>query len=62
VVLVVVVVVIVVVVVVVVNNYISSKEWHVRGTGEMHVRFWWENLRDTENLEDLDIYGRIIIL
>jgi hypothetical protein len=35
--------------------------WHICGTGEVHTQFWWEDLREREHLEDLDIGGRIIL-
>jgi len=34
---------------------------HVWGTGEMHIGFWWEDLRESDNLEDLDVDGRRIL-
>jgi hypothetical protein len=34
---------------------------HLRGTGEVHTGFWWGNLRDGDHLEDLGVYGRIIL-
>ena len=30
-------------------------------TGEVHTGFWWGELRERDNLEDLDIDGRIIL-
>jgi len=33
--------------------------WHVWETGEMHTGFWWGNLRERDNLEDLGVDGRI---
>jgi len=35
--------------------------WHVWGRGEVHTGFWWGNLRDKNQLEDVDIDGRIIL-
>jgi hypothetical protein len=29
--------------------------------GEMHTGFWWENLRETDHLEDQGVDGRIIL-
>jgi hypothetical protein len=29
--------------------------------GEVHIGFWWENLRERENLEDVGIDGKIIL-
>jgi hypothetical protein len=34
---------------------------HVRGRGEVHTGFWWENLRERDNLENRGIDGRIIL-
>ena len=34
--------------------------WHVLETGEVHTGFWWDNLRERDRLEELDIDGRII--
>ena len=34
---------------------------HVWRRGEVHTRFWWGNLRERHNLEDLGIDGRIIL-
>lgn len=35
--------------------------WHVWGWIEMHVGFWWENLKEIRHLEDLEVSGRIIL-
>ena len=37
--------------------------WHVvcKGEKEIHVKFWWENLKERDHLEDVDTVGRIII-
>jgi hypothetical protein len=35
--------------------------WYVRKTGQMHTGFWWGNLRESDQLEDLGIVGRIIL-
>jgi hypothetical protein len=32
-----------------------------RGRREVHTGFWWRNLREGEHLEDLGLYGRIIL-
>jgi len=31
------------------------------GRGETRTRFWWENLREREQLKDQSVYGRIIL-
>jgi hypothetical protein len=31
------------------------------GRGEVHTGFWWENLRETDHLEDAGLDGRIIL-
>jgi hypothetical protein len=31
------------------------------GGGEVHVEFWWGNLRERDSLENLGIGGRIIL-
>jgi hypothetical protein len=30
---------------------------HVCGRGEVHIRFWWGNLREGGHLEDLGVDG-----
>jgi hypothetical protein len=35
--------------------------WPVWGRGEVHTGFWWETLRDLGHLEDVGVYGRIIL-
>ena len=35
--------------------------WQVWETGEMHTSFWWGDLRERGHLEDLGLYGRIIL-
>jgi len=34
---------------------------HVWETGEVHVGFWWTDLIDRDNLEDLGMDGMIIL-
>jgi len=31
------------------------------GTGEVHVRFWWGNLKERDHLKDLGVDGRITL-
>jgi hypothetical protein len=35
--------------------------WHAWKRREMHPKFWWENLKERDHLEDVDTDGRIII-
>ena len=35
--------------------------WHVLETGEVHTGFWWGDLRERGDLEDLGVDGRIIL-
>jgi hypothetical protein len=35
--------------------------WHVWKTGEDYKGFWWGDTRERDNLEDLDVDGRIIL-
>jgi predicted membrane GTPase involved in stress response len=35
--------------------------WNVGGRGEVHARFWWENLRKRDHFEDVCGCGRIIL-
>jgi len=34
--------------------------WHILETGEVHAGFWWDNLRERDHFEDLDVDGRLI--
>jgi len=34
--------------------------WYVLETGEVHIGFWWGDLRERSDLEDLGVDGRII--
>jgi len=34
--------------------------WHALEIGEVHTEFWWDNLRERDHLEDLDLDGRVI--
>jgi hypothetical protein len=31
------------------------------GRGEVHTGFWWGDLREGDHLEDIGLYGRIIL-
>jgi hypothetical protein len=35
--------------------------WHVRKTGEMLTGFWWGDMRERDHLEEIELYGRIIL-
>jgi hypothetical protein len=35
--------------------------WRVWGRRELHTGFWWENLVERDNFEELGIDGRIIL-
>jgi len=35
--------------------------WHAWRTVEMHTKFWWENLRTKDHLENISEDGRIIL-
>ena len=35
--------------------------WHVSGRGEVHIGFWWSNVRERDYLEDPGVGGRIIL-
>ena len=35
--------------------------WHVWRAGEVHTGFWWRDLREGDNLDDLRVYGRITL-
>jgi len=34
---------------------------HVWGRGEVHIGFWWGNLRERDHLEDPAVDGRTIL-
>ena len=34
--------------------------WHALEIGEVHTGFWWDNLREGDHLEDLDVDGSLI--
>jgi hypothetical protein len=34
--------------------------WHSWETGEVHMGFWWENLKERDHFEDLGVDGRIL--
>jgi hypothetical protein len=35
--------------------------WHIWETGELHTGFWWGDLRETDDLEDLGVDGRMTL-
>jgi hypothetical protein len=39
-------------------------EWlgdrHIRGKGKIYTGFWWENLKESRHLEDLNANGRSV--
>jgi hypothetical protein len=35
--------------------------WHLWVTGRVLTGFWWGNLRERDHLEDLGIFGEIIL-
>jgi len=35
--------------------------WHVWEKEEMRTGFWWGNLRERDHLEDLGVYGMVIL-
>jgi hypothetical protein len=35
--------------------------YHVWGTGEMYIGYWWDNLKERAHLGDQGIDGRIIL-
>ena len=35
--------------------------WHAWETGEAYAGFWWGDLRERDQLEDLSVDGRIIL-
>jgi hypothetical protein len=35
--------------------------WHVWGKEEVYIGFWWGDLTDRDNVEDLVLDGRIIL-
>jgi hypothetical protein len=43
---------------------IKGEGWcigHVQETGKVHTGFWFGDLRERDNLENLGIHGRIIL-
>jgi hypothetical protein len=35
--------------------------WHIWGRGELHTGFWWGNLKERDNLEDLGVDERLVL-
>jgi len=35
--------------------------WHIWGTGEVRTCFWWGDLVERDQLEELGVYERIIL-
>ena len=35
--------------------------WHVGGTVEFHIQFWWGTPKERDNLEDLAVEEKIIL-
>jgi hypothetical protein len=35
--------------------------WHVWKTGEVHTGFWWGDVFERDDFEDLGVDGRIIL-
>jgi hypothetical protein len=35
--------------------------WHVWRTGEVQTGLWWEDLRERDHFENVDVDGRIIL-
>jgi hypothetical protein len=35
--------------------------WHIWETGEVHVGFWWRDLREGDHSEDLGMGGKITL-
>jgi hypothetical protein len=31
------------------------------GITEMHIEYWWENQKERDNYEDLEVAGRVLI-
>jgi hypothetical protein len=34
--------------------------WHIQGRIKVHTWFWWGNMTETDHLENLGVYGRIL--
>jgi hypothetical protein len=36
--------------------------WHVRGTGEVNIRFWWGEVTERDHLENTDVDWRMMMM
>jgi hypothetical protein len=47
------------------NNQVNGDEmdrgYSIHGVKGIHVGFWWENQKEGDHLEDLELGGRIIL-
>jgi hypothetical protein len=35
--------------------------WHILGRREVHIEFWWRNLKEGDHFKDLGIFDRITL-
>jgi hypothetical protein len=35
--------------------------WQEWDTGEVHIGFWWGDLRERDHVEHIVVYGRVIL-
>jgi hypothetical protein len=35
--------------------------WQEWGRREMHIRYWWENQKERDHWEDVDVGGKMIV-